>query len=78
MQSYGQLMHMTLWAVTVVTLGNAAVRNRDRLLLTQAREERCVTDMGRQLADLEARVAAYLAVYHDTLEPALPYGEVDQ
>ena len=75
--SYGQLMHMTLWAVTVVTLSNAAVRNRDQLLLTQAREERCVIDMGRQLTDLEARVAAYLEAYHDMLEPAL-YTEVDQ
>lgn len=71
MQSYTQLMHMTLWAVTVITLSDAAVKNRDVMLLTQAREERCVVGMGRSVADLEARVSAYLKAYRDALEPAL-------
>ena len=71
MQSYTQLMHMTLWAVTVITLSDAAIKNRDAMLLTQAREERCVVGMGRRVADLERQVSAYLKAYRDTLEPAL-------
>lgn len=71
MQSYSQLMHMTLWAVTVITLSDSAVKNRDAMLLTQVREERCVVGMGTRLADLEAQVAEYLKAYRDTLEPAL-------
>ena len=71
MQSYTQLMHATLWAVTVVTLSNAAVGNRNEMLLTQAREERCVIGMGRQVADLEAQVAIFLRAYRETLEPVL-------
>ena len=71
MQSYGQLMHMTVWAAMVITLREDAVRNRDKLLLTQVREERCVVGMGRRVADLEAQVSAYLKAYRDALEPAL-------
>ena len=78
MQSYGQLMHMTLYAVTVIWLSDAAVGNRNLMLLSQAREERCVVTLGTQLADLEGQVAAYLKAYRDTLGPALGKPEADK